>query len=151
MTITEYSDTALAAQPIGYWSGVAHKAVITHLRATLAKEQLGQPHWWTLNHVDGSPGAWTPEDLARRLQPFADPGVAFEPVFAELVARGWLVERGGVLDLTSAGETGLARTRERMARATARIHDGVDDADFVVTMRVLRRMIHNVGGDSDLP
>jgi hypothetical protein len=33
----------------------------------------------------------------------------------------------------------------------ARIHDGIGDADYVTTLKVLRRMIRNVGGDPDAP
>lgn len=53
----EYSSEQLAAQPIGYWSGAAYRAVITRIRSALAEEQLTQPHWWTLNHVAGAPGS----------------------------------------------------------------------------------------------
>jgi len=52
----EYSTEQVAAQPIGYWTGVAHRAVTASIRASLAEEQLTQPHWWILNQVAGPPG-----------------------------------------------------------------------------------------------
>lgn len=58
MTVQEYTPEELATQPIGYWSGATMRLVVGGIRAELATEDLTQPHWWTLNHVAGAPGAW---------------------------------------------------------------------------------------------
>jgi hypothetical protein len=47
----------------------------------------------------------------------------------DLVARGWVVEDAGKLALT----------------------EDVETADFVTTINVLRRIVANLGGNSDLP
>ncbi|NIH87412.1 MarR family transcriptional regulator [Amycolatopsis granulosa] len=149
--IKEYSAEELAAQPIGAWSSEASRRVVGALRAALAVEDLTQPHWWTLNHVAGKPGEWTRQALVERLARYDDLGIDFDEVFDDLLARGWMTERDGRLTLTEAGEAGRARARERNARVHERMHEGVDTADFVTTINVLRRMVANLGGDGNLP
>ncbi|MEU6805057.1 MarR family transcriptional regulator [Streptomyces neyagawaensis] len=125
--------------------------MVAALRAQLAVEGLTQPHWWTLNHVAGEPGRWTRAALVERLAKYEDLGIDFDGVFDDLVARGWLTEEAGLMTLTEAGEDGRLRARERNARVHRQMHEGVDTADFVTTINVLRRMVANLGGDGNLP
>ncbi|MGO4753560.1 MarR family transcriptional regulator, partial [Streptomyces sp. 2MCAF27] len=69
-----------------------------------------------------------------------------------LTARGWMDEdaESGTLTLTDAGEAGRLRARDRNALATEQIHAGIDEAEYVAALNVLRRMVANLGGDSDL-
>ncbi|MEO3787757.1 MarR family transcriptional regulator [Actinocorallia sp. B10E7] len=147
----EYSQERLAAQPVGYWSGEAYRLVVGRIRADLAVENLTQPHWWTLNHVAGAPGVWSRSKLTEKLAPFDDLGIDFNAVFDDLVTRGWLREDADALTLTEAGEAGRLRAKDRSARALEQMHEGIDKADYVTALNVLRRMIANLGGDSDLP
>ncbi|SPF00219.1 MarR family transcriptional regulator [Streptomyces sp. MA5143a] len=151
VTLKEYSPDELAGQPIGAWTGEAYRHVVGALRAQLAVEGLTQPHWWTLNHVAGEPGRWTRATLIERLAKYEDLGIDFDGVFDDLVARGWLTEEAGLMTLTEAGEDGRLRARERNARVHRQMHEGVDTADFVTTVNVLRRMVANLGGDGNLP
>jgi hypothetical protein len=147
-----YSEAELTAQPIGYWTGAAYRAVVGRIRAELAVEQLGQPHWWILNHVAGAPGTWAQGRLAERLTPFDDQGTDFAAVFDDLTERGWLRRApDGTLILTEAGEQGLARARKRNLRAHEQMHEGITPQEYAATLTVLRRVIDNLGGDSDLP
>ncbi|UQA92845.1 MarR family transcriptional regulator [Streptomyces halobius] len=151
VTLKEYSQEELAAQPIGAWSGEAHRQVVGALRAQLAVENLTQPHWWTLNHVAGEPGRWTRATLIERLARYEDLGIDFNGVFDDLVARGWLTEEDGAMTLTEAGEAGRLRARDRNLRVHHQTHEGIPTADFVTTINVLRRMVANLGGNGDLP
>ncbi|MFE0698809.1 MarR family transcriptional regulator [Streptomyces sp. NPDC058872] len=151
MTITEYSQDRLAAQPIGYWSGAANEIVLGSIRAALAEERLTQPHWWILNHVAGAPEQWTRASLTDKLAPFDRQETDFGAVHADLASRGWMAEPGGRLTLTEAGEEGRQRARARVLKVHEQIHDGVETADYVTTLNVLRRMIVNLGGSGDLP
>lgn len=151
MALREYAQEELAAQPIGAWSGEAYRRVVGALRAQLAVEDLTQPHWWTLNHVAGDPGRWTRAALVERLAPYEDLGIDLGGVFDDLVERGWLLEDAGVMTLTGAGEAGRVRAAERNARVHQQVHEGIDTADFVTTIEVLRRMVANLGGNGDLP
>jgi hypothetical protein len=147
-----YTEEELAAQPIGYWTGAAYRAVVGRIRAELAVEQLGQPHWWVLNHVAGAPGTWHRDGLTERLTPFDDQATDFAAVFDDLAGRGWLRQAAdGSLTLTGAGEQGLTRARERSRRAHEEMHKGITPHEYAATLTILRRVIENLGGDSDLP
>ncbi|MFF9458422.1 MarR family transcriptional regulator [Streptomyces flaveolus] len=151
VTLREYSQEELAAQPIGAWTGMACRLVVGALREQLAVEDLTQPHWWTLNHVAGEPGKWTRATLIERLAKWDDLGIDFNGVFDDLVDRGWLTEDAGLMTLTEAGENGRVRAKERNLRVHQQVHEGIDPADFVTTINVLRRMVANLGGDGNLP
>ncbi|MEU1278537.1 MarR family transcriptional regulator [Streptomyces sp. NPDC005805] len=151
MTIKEYPRERVAAQPVGAWTGQAYRRVVGALRAELALEGLTQPHWWTLNHVAGAPATWTRATLVERLTPYEDLGIDFDTVFDDLVSRGWLTEdASAAMTLSAAGEAGRLRARERNLRVHERTHEGVDPADYITTINVLRRMVANLGGDGDL-
>ena len=153
MTMIDYPDDVIAAQPMGYWTDLAARAIIGALRGQLVVEQLTQPHWWTLNHVSGSPGTWTRTTLSQRLDEFADEGTDFGAAFDDLAGRGWLrVDEGaGTLTLTADGEAGRLRVHERNAQAHRQMREGVATADYVATVNVLRRMVANLDGRTDLP
>ncbi|WCD85875.1 hypothetical protein KPP03845_102215 [Streptomyces xanthophaeus] len=151
MTIKEYPQARLAAQPIGYWTREAANLVIGGLRTALAEEDLTQPHWWTLNHVAGSPATWTRTALTAKLAPFDDQDTDFEALYDDLTARGWLTGTDGTLTLTEAGEAGRRRARDRNAKVHARMREGIDDATYAATIDTLRRLVANLGGNGDLP
>lgn len=150
-TTKDYSQKQLAAQPIGHWSRTAANLVIGGLRTALAEENLTQPHWWTLNHVAGTPGQWTRPALTAKLAPYDDQHTDFEAVYADLTARGWLTETADRLTLTEAGEAGRLRAHDRNAKVHTRMREGIDDAAYAATIDVLRRTVANLGGDGDLP
>ncbi|MGW3373236.1 MarR family winged helix-turn-helix transcriptional regulator [Streptomyces hydrogenans] len=152
-TLKDYSRQQLAAQPIGAWTGMAFRLVVGALREQLAVEGLTQPHWWILNHAASSPGRWNREELTERLVPWDDARTDFPRVFDDLVARGWLTEdeSTGRITLTTEGEEGRARARERNLRVHQQVHEGIDTADFATTIDVLRRVVANMGGDGNLP
>ncbi|MGW2377699.1 MULTISPECIES: MarR family transcriptional regulator [Kitasatospora] len=153
MTLKEYPHEVLAAQPIGAWSGEVYRRVVGALREQLAVEGLTQPHWWTLNHAASAPGTWNRTTLVERLACYEDLGLDFGEVFDDLAARGWLLEdqATGGMSLTEEGEAARLRARERNLRVHRRSHEGVDEADFVTTINVLRRIAANMGGNGDLP
>jgi hypothetical protein len=142
----------LARQPIGYWSGLTHRTVVGQIRADLAIEGLTQPTWWILNHVAGAPATWTPAALTERLHVFDDQQTDFVQAFDDLGSRGLLAERhDGTLDLTESGVATLERARERSATTLTRTMAGISDDEYIAALDVLRRIIDNLGGDSDVP
>ncbi|MEU4358646.1 MarR family winged helix-turn-helix transcriptional regulator [Streptomyces virginiae] len=150
-TAKQYSRAQLAAQPIGYWSREVANLAIGALRTALAEEDLTQPHWWTLNHVAGAPGAWTRPTLTTKLAPYDDQHTDFDTVYDDLTARGWLAETTDGMTLTEAGEAGRLRAQARNAKVHTAMRQGIDDAEYAATIDVLRRMAGNLGGDGDLP
>ncbi|WP_030292115.1 hypothetical protein [Streptomyces katrae] len=142
----------LAAQPIGHWSREAAALVIGALRAALAEEDLTRRHWWTLNHVAGSPGTRTRTPLTDKLAPFDGQNTDFTALHDDLTARGRLKKsEDGTLALTRAGEEGRSRAHDRNAEVHSRYRQGTDDATYAATTDTLRRMVAHLGGDGDLP
>lgn len=152
MTIKEYTQQQLAAQPLGHWTRTAAGLVIGAIRGALAEENLTQPHWWILNHIAGTPGTWKRAALTEKLAPYDDQDTDFEGVHADLAARGWTTEAAdGTLTLTEAGQAGRGRAKDHAALVHARMREGVDDAAYAATIDVLRRTVANLGGDGNLP
>ncbi|MGW0789156.1 MarR family winged helix-turn-helix transcriptional regulator [Streptomyces sp. NPDC002911] len=140
------TDDALATQPIGYWSGLAHTAVTRHLRDAMARIDVTQPQYWVLNRVHGGTGAPTREEIADQLTPLADGPQDISRVVDQLLHRGWLSEEGQRLGLTADGEAARARLRELVTGLRAEVHRGISDAEYVAALKVLRTMVANIEG-----
>ncbi|MFI1970072.1 hypothetical protein BLA24_18620 [Streptomyces cinnamoneus] len=140
---------SLAAQPIGYWSWIAHTAVLRHLRGAMARVDIAQPQWWVLNQVDRAAEAGlTREQIRDNLRLVLDVGAdTIVQATDGLLARGWLTDDAeGFLHLTDAGREAKARTKEVVDRVRAEVHAGITDEEYVAALKVLQRMVSNVGG-----
>ncbi|MFF0446960.1 MarR family winged helix-turn-helix transcriptional regulator [Streptomyces sp. NPDC004609] len=143
-----HDDAGLVRQPIGYWSWAAHDAVVTHIRAELAGLGLSQPQWWVLSQLAESPEGRDRTELAGFLQGYLGVGgPAIGDEIDTLLGRD-LVALGpdGLLRTTASGAGLQARAAERQRAVRAGIHEGIEDEEYVRTLKVLQRMIHNVGG-----
>ncbi|MFJ3163022.1 MarR family transcriptional regulator [Streptomyces kanasensis] len=144
------SDAELAAQPVGYWSGAAHRAVITHLRDSMARLDVTQPQWWSLNRVlvagdEGVPRA----AVAVQLAEVADGPREVPRALDQLLHRGWIAaDAAGALRMTDAGREAHARIKRLVTRLRSEIHEGVPDEEYVTALRVLRRMAANAAAAS---
>ncbi|WP_432102401.1 MarR family winged helix-turn-helix transcriptional regulator [Streptomyces sp. bgisy091] len=143
-----HDDAGLARQPIGYWSWAAHKAAVTHIRTALAGLGLTQPPWWVLNQLVEADEKGRPRaEVVATLRGYLDVGDALEPEIDTLVARGMVTATPDTrLRLTGEGHALRAEAAERVGRALADIHAGITDEEYVAALKVLQRMIHNVGG-----
>ncbi|MER7108382.1 MarR family winged helix-turn-helix transcriptional regulator [Streptomyces sp. NPDC000229] len=138
------TDADLASQPIGYWSGVVHKAVINHIRDAMARVDVTQPQWWTLNRVDVGDHV-TREVVVTGLADVADTPHDASRAVDHLLHRGWLrLDDEQRLHLTDEGRAAKARIKELVTGLRAQIHDGITDAEYVAALKVLRRMADNV-------
>jgi len=152
MTTQHLSDAEIAAQPAAYWTGVAYEALIAFTRARQAELGITQPQFWLLRNLSGndlSPdgqGRTVPE-LERAMSTYlrSEDDLAAEAEI--LLERGWLTRDGrGRLWITGAGDEARADVKKHAPAVRDRIHQGIDDADYVTTLRVLQRMIENTGG-----
>ncbi|MGW7521194.1 MarR family winged helix-turn-helix transcriptional regulator [Streptomyces sp. NPDC054796] len=142
-----HDDAGLARQPIGYWSWAAHKAVVTHIRTRLAEVDMTQPRWWVLGQLHGTEDGRTRQEVTDVLQGYLDVGGALQPEIDTVIARGLATQdEEERLRLTPLGEKTYAACAERVGGALARVHDGIPEEEYVRTLKVLQRMIHNVGG-----
>ncbi|MEE1755707.1 MarR family winged helix-turn-helix transcriptional regulator [Streptomyces sp. SP18CS02] len=140
-------DKDLATQPFGYWGGRAHKAVINHIRDAMARVDVTQPQWWTLNRVDAEgAGHPTREDVITGLAEIADTPYDASRAVDHLLHRGWIAvdTDGRRLHLTEDGRAAKARIKTLVTELRAEIHTGIGDEEYVAALKVLRRMIANV-------
>jgi hypothetical protein len=152
MTTQQLSDAELAAQPAAYWTGVAYEALIAFIRARQAEFGFTQPQFWLLRNLsrkDLSPdghGMTIPE-LQQAMSTYLRREDDLESAADVLRDRGWLRRDGeGRWWITEAGDEALAELKKHAPAIRGRIHRGIDDADYVTTLKVLRRMIRNAGG-----
>lgn len=154
MTTQYTSDAELAGQPAAYWTGLAYEALIAFTRARQAELGFTQPGFWLLRNLsrhDISPdgrGMTVPE-LERAMSSYLRSEDDLEAEAAVLLERGWLTRDGeGRLWITEAGEEARLSLKQHAPAIRERIHEGIDDADYVTTLRVLQRMIRNTGGET---
>ncbi|MFJ5831903.1 MarR family winged helix-turn-helix transcriptional regulator [Streptomyces sp. NPDC093089] len=141
------TDEELLHQPVGYWTGLAHRAVTRHLRDAMARFDVAQPQYWVLNGVGGGAGAPTREEVVGGLTPLADGPHEIGRVVDQLLHRGWLqVDAEGRLHLTEAGESARVHVRRLVTEVRAEVHEGIGDDEYIAALKVLRRMIANVEG-----
>ncbi|NGO71319.1 MarR family winged helix-turn-helix transcriptional regulator [Streptomyces boncukensis] len=152
MTVQHATDAELAAQPVGYISGLAYEAVISFIRAQQAELGYTQPQYWLLRNLsvnDISPdghGMTIPE-LQQAMSAYIRPEDDLKAEADALVERGWLTrDADGRLWITEAGEEFRAGVKQHIPAIRGRIHEGIDDADYATTVRVLTQMIRNTGG-----
>ncbi|MEV0126435.1 MarR family winged helix-turn-helix transcriptional regulator [Streptomyces sp. NPDC050703] len=150
MTTFTYShtDADLINQPIGYWSSAAGSAVVHHIRTMLAEMGLTQPQWWVLNQLADAPEGRSRDEVVAVLRGYLDTGDgALLHDIGALHDRGLITEdAAGRIALTEEGSALRDRTAGRQEKVRAEIHEGITDEEYVRTLKVLQRMIHNVGG-----
>ncbi|GGN49970.1 hypothetical protein FHR83_008886 [Actinoplanes campanulatus] len=144
------TDAELAAQPAAYWTGVAYEALIAFTRARQAEAGFTQPQFWLLRNLsvnDLSPdgrGRTVPE-LRQAMSDYLRPEDDLAAEAEVLRDRGHLtVDGDGRWWITGAGEAARVGMKSHAPAIRARIHEGIDDADYVTTLRVLQKMISNV-------
>lgn len=151
MTLDQLSDDELAGQPAAYWTGVAYQALIAFTRARQVEAGFTQPQFWLLRNLsandlspDGAGRNVRELEAAMRSYLRAEDDLAAEATALE--RRGWLTRAGDRWSITDQGETARLEMKRAGPAIRARIHDGIPDADYVTALRVLGRMIANVGG-----
>ncbi|MEU7579471.1 MarR family winged helix-turn-helix transcriptional regulator [Streptomyces sp. NPDC041068] len=145
-----HSDADLVNQPVGYWSSAAGAAVVHHIRTTLAEYGLTQPQWWVLNQLLTAPEGRPREEVVAVLRGYLEVGEgSLHHDIGALHDRGLITEdAAGRIALTDEGRALQARVAGRQKQLRAEIHEGITDEEYVHALKVLQRMIHNVGGSA---
>ncbi|GAB3134610.1 hypothetical protein GCM10027289_26790 [Tsukamurella serpentis] len=141
----KYSDEQILQQPIGYWSTMAGRAVVTFIRARLRTHGLTQPQWWVLNYIADRPDGVTVKEVVDYHLGFVDTDDSLHPDTLALVTTGLLREQDRALTITEAGAQRREQAWTDIRKALATIRAGVSDQDYICTIRSLQRMIENVG------
>ncbi|MEU9691452.1 MarR family winged helix-turn-helix transcriptional regulator [Amycolatopsis japonica] len=152
MTTQQISDAELAGQPAAYWTGVAYEALIAYTRAQQAEKGYTQPQFWLLRNLsanDISPdgeGMTLPE-LREAMTSYLRPEDDLKAEAEVLLDRGWLTQDAeDRLWLTKEGEQARVDLARNGPAIRAALHEGIDDADYVTTLKVLQQLIRNTGG-----
>ncbi|MYW05504.1 MarR family winged helix-turn-helix transcriptional regulator [Streptomyces sp. SID3343] len=152
MSTQQDSDAELVNQPAAYWTGVAYEALIAYIRARQAEKGYTQPQFWLLRNLsvnDISPdgeGMTLPE-LQEAMTSYirAEDDLAAEADV--LLEQGWLTrDAEDRLWLTPEGEQARIDMAGIAPAIGAVLHEGIDDADYITTVKVLQRLIRNAGG-----
>jgi DNA-binding MarR family transcriptional regulator len=143
-----HSDAELVQQPIGYWTWAAYKAVVTRTRAALAEIGTTQPQWWTLAQVARADTPKTRAEVCRILRGYLDTGAdTMEAEIDATVTAGWITEHpDGRLALTPEGSAFHEKAAALQSDLWTERHAGISDEEYLTTMKVLQRLIHNTGG-----
>ncbi|MFB7253031.1 MarR family transcriptional regulator [Streptomyces nojiriensis] len=146
----EYShdDAELVRQPIGYWSRAASDAVVTRIRAVLAGIGTTQPQAWILARIAQAEVPPTRDGVTGVLSGYAAVGIDdLDEEIDATVDRGWVTQDpDGHLELTTEGADFHARVAATQAELWQERHRDIPDEEYVLTLKVLQRFIHNTGG-----
>ncbi|GAV44886.1 MarR family winged helix-turn-helix transcriptional regulator [Streptomyces acidiscabies] len=151
MTTENLTDADLAAQPVAYWTGVAYEATIAHIRAHMAELGTSQPQFWILRNLsrhDLSPDGHgrTVVELRDAMTTYLRPEDDLAAEAESLLAKGWISRDGDDrLWITEAGEEARTAVKRHAPAVRGQMHEGIDDADYVTTVKVLRRLVRNAG------
>ncbi|MDR3083889.1 MAG: MarR family winged helix-turn-helix transcriptional regulator [Streptomyces sp.] len=143
-----HSDAELINQPIGYWSWAAYKAVVTRTRAALADIGTTQPQWWVLAQVARAETDKTREEVSGLLRNYLDAGAeTMESEIDSTIAQGWITEdTEGRLGITAEGRAFYDKAAALQGELWTERHAGISDEEYLTTVKVLQRFIHNTGG-----
>lgn len=152
MTTQQISDAELAGQPAAYWTGIAYEALIAYTRARQVEKGYTQPQFWLLRNLsenDISPDGegMTLTELREAMASYIRPEDDLAAEAAVLLERGWLTrDAEDRWWLTQEGEQARLDLKRNAPAIRAALHEGIDDADYVTTLKVLQQMIRNAGG-----
>ncbi|MFF5369830.1 MarR family transcriptional regulator [Streptomyces sp. NPDC013187] len=152
MTTQQSLDADLAGQPAAYWTGVAYEALIAYTRAQQAEKGYTQPQFWLLRNLsvnDISPNGegMTLPELRKAMTSYTRPEDDLAAEAEVLLERGWLArDAEDRLWLTEDGEQARVDLARNAPAIRAALHEGIDDVDYVTTVKVLQRLIRNAGG-----
>ncbi|WP_067489732.1 MarR family winged helix-turn-helix transcriptional regulator [Actinomadura hibisca] len=138
-----------ASQPIGYWSGEAHRRTITFIRAQIVELGLTQPQYWILRNLsrqDLSPDGQgrTVDELVEAMSDYLLPEDDVQLESHDLLARGLLrLDGDDRLWITEAGEAARTRVKRHAPAIRDRIHAGISDEEYTAALAVLQKMIAN--------
>ncbi|WKD31635.1 MarR family winged helix-turn-helix transcriptional regulator [Streptomyces xanthophaeus] len=147
----EYShdDAELIRQPIGYWSWAAYDAIVSRTRGALAELGTTQPQWWILARVAlAGDEVRTRDGLTETLRGYLAVGEeALSEEMDTVIVQGWITQdAAGRLEMTPEGQEFFDKAAALQKDLWDERHAGISDEEYLITLKVLQRFIHNVGG-----
>ncbi|PPK68053.1 MarR family transcriptional regulator [Actinokineospora auranticolor] len=122
-------------RPIGYWAKELDRRLEAEFERRLGGAGVTRRQWQVLN-VLPAPA----DEVDREMAPFLSSAAE---LLDGLVDRGW-ARRGEVVELTGAGFAAREAIGAEVAGLRAKAADGIGDADYLVAVRTLERMVANL-------
>lgn len=141
-----------SSMPAGYVTGVAYEAIIAFIRAQQAERGYTQPQFWLLRNLspnDLSPGGqgMSIPELQHAMHTYLRVEDDLASEAGVLHEKGWLErDERDRLWITAEGEAALVTLKQYAPAIGSLLHEGIDDADYATTVRVLTQLIKNAGG-----
>ena len=150
-TAKESENSELANEIAAYWTRLAYDSIIAFTRASLVKRGCTQPQFWLLRHLSTQDLASdergrTLAELERAMRDYLRDEDDLASAADALVTRGWLTRDGQRLRITDLGEDRRLDIVRHAPDIRAQIHAGVDDADYITTVKTLQQMVRNCSG-----
>lgn len=134
-------------QPIGFWTARAGEAIRARTRGALREIGVSQPEWWLLHQLSLHPGGADRADTVERIGHNETPEAIVEAIDSA-ASKGWIHESDSRLHYTDAGAELFRRAADVQRDLQTERMQGITEADYVTTIRVLQRTIENVGGSA---
>lgn len=131
-------------RPIGYWLKHLDRLIEEAFGSALAEQALSRRDWQAMNALMGAP--LDERGLADALRPFWGEGaVTLDEVVEGLTRRGWIARGAdGRYALTPDGQAARAAVARQVETIRTRMAEGVTEAEYQMTIGVLRRMADNL-------
>ncbi|MEV6895754.1 MarR family transcriptional regulator [Amycolatopsis sp. NPDC051372] len=126
-------------KPIGYWLRHNHELLEKAFDQPLGTYHLTRRQWQVLNAV--AQGAHTVEQVDEALKPFVAQEGSMARHLGELHHRGWLTPDH---QLTAGGRRAHQTIEAEVRAFRARATNGIDEQDYLTTVRSLERMAENL-------
>ncbi|HEX6999919.1 MAG TPA: MarR family winged helix-turn-helix transcriptional regulator [Gammaproteobacteria bacterium] len=134
-------------RPFGYWLKRVDEALTAAIDRAQAAHGLSRIEWQVLESLARS-GGMPRRKLGELLSPFADPG-RFHELVGELARRGLVesTDEGRGLCLSAEGKRRHQAALETQRALRLRAFEGVSEAEYTTTMKVLQRVAENLSGE----
>ncbi|GAB2183284.1 hypothetical protein [Roseibium sp. LAB1] len=141
-------ETKALQRPIGYWIRSADRCLTEAIEAIQSDLGLGRREWQVVNTL-AETGTGKPfGQLLESLSPIIGDG-ELRLVLTDLENQNHLRSEGDVWRLTSTGREAHKCAMERQTAFRERAMQGISEADYLVAVTVLARLVSNCSTSED--
>jgi DNA-binding MarR family transcriptional regulator len=140
--------------PIGYWLKQVDNLLTEQINQAQAANGVSRFDWQVLNmlkEIDST----NREQLFESMRTFVD-AASFDDLLTRLIERGWVepsnASKSGTeeLHLTDEGRRQHELVFATQKKVRERAMQGVSQEEYTIVIRVLQRMVSNLGGNSEV-
>lgn len=130
-------------RPIGFWLKLVDRLIDEQFASTLDEHGVTRRQWQLLNVLTTEPA--TVDALDAAVAPFVVDGESSGEHLAELVESGWVSVSVGTYALEERGRAALDRLSQVVSAQRTLVTEGLTQAQYDETLRVLETMARNLG------